>query len=174
MKTNPMKTKRKAKTLRTLGALGLLAAPLFAGAGCVDYKYYEIHVTFDNTTGGFDTNTTQDVELCQVTASGAASDSFPLPPGRCPNKVRDMNGFIVNPFDSGTFQFSTLQSGTVTFKLEAYTGAGRDETCKTGEGSVTVMQTGVQPFRGELKITRIPTGKTCNNSTPLMDASIDL
>jgi hypothetical protein len=149
----------------TLLKLGLAATALL-GAGCNEYKYFDIHVAFDPAM--YDSRDTGLVTLCQVTVSGAASGKFTLPPGLCPNRV---GGAAT---DAGTFEFSTFaDSGTVTFQVDTYTGAGLQPDCITGTGMTPVAVAGPSTIKAEVVIKK--TGKAaCTNTTQPMDASIDL
>jgi hypothetical protein len=158
-------------TTRKLTSLGILAAALLGGAGCSEYKYFDIHVTFDPTM--YDRSTAQEVRDCRVTVSGPASSVFTLPEGNCPNRHSEVDGS--DPLDAGTFEFSSFAtSGTMTFKVETFAGLGLMPNCKAGEGVAAVPVVGMSMIKGEVVIKRTVTPTPCQNVTPPMDASVDL
>lgn len=158
-------------TTRKLTCLGILAAALLGGAGCSEYKYFDIHVTFDPTM--YDISTTQQVRDCRVTVSGPASSVFTLPEGNCPNRHTTVDNS--DPLDAGTFEFSSFAtSGTMTFKVETFAGVGLQANCKSGEGSVAVPVVGMSMITGAVVIHKTVDPAPCQNVTPPMDASVDL
>ncbi len=158
-------------TTRKLTSMGILAAALLGGAGCSEYKYFDIHVTFDPST--YDISTTQEVRDCRVTVSGPASSVFTLPEGNCPNRHTTADGS--DPLDAGTFEFSSFAtSGTMMFKVETFSGLGLKPECKSGEGTASVPVSGMSMIPGLVVIKRTVTPTPCQNVTPPMDASFDL
>jgi hypothetical protein len=160
-------------TTRKLTSLGILAAALLGGAGCSEYKYFDIHISFDPTM--YDISSTREVHDCRVTVSGPASSTFPLPPGNCPNNHSGMGADTSDPLDAGTFEFSSFAtSGTMTFKVETFAGLGFRPECKSGEGVAAVPVVGMSMIKGEVVIHKTVATTPCLNGTPPMDASIDL
>jgi hypothetical protein len=159
-------------TTLKIGSLGILAAALLGGAGCSQYKYFDIHVAFDPSM--YDISTTQLVRDCRVTVSGKASSVFTLPPGVCPNRHTAMDN--TDPLDAGTFEFSSFaDSGSLIFTVETFEGAGLQPQCKSGEGSATVPVVGMSMIKGEVVIKKTTNDvSACDNVTPPMDASVDL
>ncbi|MDB4981597.1 MAG: hypothetical protein JWM82_2349 [Myxococcales bacterium] len=174
MTTMTTMTTRKLTSIGTrAAALGILAAALLGGAGCSEYKYFDIHVTFDPTM--YDISTTQEVRDCRVTVSGPASSVFTLPEGNCPNRHAGTAGDTSDPLDAGTFEFSSFAtSGTMVFKVETFAGVGLMPACKAGEGTASVPVVGMSIIKGEVVIKRTVTPTPCQNVTPPMDASFDL
>jgi hypothetical protein len=158
-------------TTHKLTSLGILAAALLGGAGCSEYKYFDIHVRFDQ--GMYDISTTQLVHDCRVTVSGPASSQFPLPPGNCPNNHTTMDNS--DPLDAGTFEFSSFAtSGIMVFKVETFAGVGFQANCKSGEGTASVPVVGMSMIKGEVVIKKTVDPAPCQHVTTPMDASIDL
>src|SRR5215470_15835118 len=112
---------------------GLLLALPLAGSGCHDFKYVDVAVRFDPTpaqgqTTGFDSASAFTVNICRVNVSGAATDSFVLPEGSCPNRLNKND-----PLNVGTFEYSTFaDSGNITFTLQAFQGNVERADCKLG------------------------------------------
>jgi hypothetical protein len=142
-------------------AFVLAAAPAVLGlSGCNTYKYVDVHVTFDAAT--FSSDSALAITVCKVTVSGADSTSFPLPEGKCPNRVKNQD-----PLDPGVFEYSTFaDSGTLTFHLEAFVGTGQRPECKAGDGSVSIPVTSATTLTGDLKVARATPAATCTNVTP--------
>jgi hypothetical protein len=158
-------------TTRKLTSLGILVAALLGGAGCSEYKYFDIHVRFDPTM--YDISTTQLVHDCRVTVSGPASSVFLLPPGNCPNNHTTADGS--DPLDAGTFEFSSFAtSGTMVFTVETFAAVGLQPKCKSGEGSTPVPVVGMSMINGEVVIKKTVDPAPCQNVTAPMDASVDL
>jgi hypothetical protein len=152
------------RKLGSVGSLGILAAALLGGTGCSEYKYFDIHVAFDRTM--YDIASAQAVSDCQVTVSGKASSTFPLPPGNCPNRHTTMDNS--DPLDAGTFEFSSFaDSGNLIFTVATFAGLGKRPECKSGEGSTTVPVVSASMIKGEVVIKKTGTElSTCNNVTP--------
>ena len=94
---------------RLLLALVLAAASLGA-AGCSEYHYYDIDVTFDTSAGQFaGINEVSTIQVMVMSVSGADSADFQIGP--------NANGLpLVTGADLGVFEYSTFaDSGTLTF-----------------------------------------------------------
>jgi hypothetical protein len=142
---------------RALASLVLLLA---AAAGCKDYKYFDMKVSFDAATG-FDSVSIFRVQRCRVTISGADSDTFLLPAGRCPNMVDK-----TNPFDAGAFEFSSFATGgTMTFTVDAYTDSNETMACKTGEGVTAVPVNSMMTIMSSVLIKMV--GPGCSGAGPV-------
>ncbi|HEX3696843.1 MAG TPA: hypothetical protein VH374_15800 [Polyangia bacterium] len=116
-------------------ALFLLA--VLGAAGCDTYSYFDIHVTL---TDAFDTPTRAMINTCHVFVTGAATSDATL--NKCSPPAAN---------DVGTFDYSTFaSSGTVTFTLKAYSGAG--EVTEIGEGKVSVPIASGSTAKGELTV----------------------
>jgi len=115
-----------------------LALPLlFAGAGCHEFKYFDIHARFDGASG-FDSERAFRVKTCRVTVSGADSGSFIIPDGKCPNRIPGGDAL-----DAGVFEFSSFaESGTMNFRVQAFENIGERPECLLGDGSVSVPVAG--------------------------------
>jgi hypothetical protein len=145
--------------MKMRGLLGALLLPLaLAGAaGCNEYKYYDIHVSFD--PGTLDSSQTGLISSCQVTVSGADSASFRLLKNCPPHNS-------TAPLDVGAFEYSSFaDSGTMNFTVDVYTGMGQKAECKLGTGMTSVKITGETTLTGNLVVAN--TGNApCTNVTP--------
>jgi hypothetical protein len=139
--------RRSGAVLGCLAGLALLA-------GCNTYKYFEIHVTFDPAT--LDSSQTGYISSCWVTVSGADSAQFRLKGNVCPPPASS-----VAPLDVGTFEYSSFaDSGSLTFKLEAFTGVGMQQNCKLAEGTKTVAVTSLTTITDMLLVSKVGTACT--------------
>ena len=140
--------------------LAMATAALLSAAGCSEYKYFDVHVSFDQPMY-FAGDAVQNLTTsCYATVSGAAKGSFPLKNGICPNLTGVGSGL-----DGGTFEFSTFAtSGTITFQVDGYSGLGMDPNCITGTGSTPVTVVGDSMIKAEVVIKK--TGKpACTNGS---------
>jgi hypothetical protein len=115
-------------------ALGI--ALLGGVAGCSSYHYFDIDVKLDTTLGS--NGTSSRIQLCNLTIKnekGGIEDDFPLTRKNASDVLCPVSGSTI-----GTFEYSTFKdSGSLTFTVAAYNMLNSvDETCKMGEGSVTV------------------------------------
>jgi hypothetical protein len=153
---------RMTRALTGLAKLTALALPLLLGAGCNTFKYFDIHVSFDPLT--LDSTQSKLVSVCKVTVSGADSTNFTLKDTVCPNHG------TVAPLEVGVFEYSSFaDSGTMNFKLEAFTGLGEKPECILGTGTAAVAITSATTLTGDLVIKK--TGMACTAVTPPTDGS---
>jgi len=145
-----------ARSRGMLAAAALAIVCALGGAGCNTYKYYNIHVTFDNAGSmPFTTASAFSVQSCVVNVSGADSSQFRLPQGRCPNMTP--GGNVLDP---GVFEFSTFaDSGNLTFTIDAFQDVTETAACKIGHGTVTLPVSATITTAGDLKI--VNTGTSC-------------
>jgi hypothetical protein len=125
----------RAARLFALGAIVLAAGAM---AGCSEYHYYDIDVTFntDPASSGFGPNEVAMIQTAVFSVSGADSGSFPIGPND--------QGLPLAPGFShlGIIEFSTFKdSGTLNFKVEAYDARTLTPDCKVGEGTTSVTAT---------------------------------
>jgi len=147
-----------------LALLGLVLA--LAATGCNTYKYFDIDVSFDpQSTGmGFDSTDVAQISSCRITVSGADSATSDL--RDCPPPPAS-----TAPFEVGQFEYSTFaSSGTMTFTVVTYTGAGQMDACKNGSGTVSIPVSGMTTIAGKLVIEK--TGAGCSGTTPVGDGSM--
>jgi hypothetical protein len=146
---------------RGAAVLGCLSA-LLLGVGCNEYKYVEVPVSFN--PANLDSSQTGYIYQCWITVSGADSTQFRLKDGKCPKKPPG-----VAPLDVGVFEFATFaDSGSLTFKLEAFMAPGMQQNCKLGEGSTTVPLTGATTITAmtPLVVSKVGDPAACSNVTP--------
>lgn len=147
-----------ALVLGLAGAFGLL------GTGCSEYKYFEVHVKFDLNM--FTSATAQDIQFCKVTVSGADSSNFRI--GNCPPPVN-----ALPPLDVGVFTYSSFaDSGTMTFKLDAYTSMNelRPE-CIFGTGMTSIAVSSPMTIMTSLTVGKSG-NPSCSDVTPPTDGGI--
>jgi hypothetical protein len=128
-------------------------------AGCSEYHYYDIDVSFNitppmNFAGASDVST---VQTCVVTVSGADNEEFTFNRDQnCP--PFSMGGSPLSRM--GIFEFaSTADSGQLTFTFRAYVGPAIQE-CQVGQGATTV-DVGPTTATGTLMVNKIADGATC-------------
>ena len=146
---------------RGVAVLGCLSA-LLLSVGCNEFKYIEVPVSFN--PANLDSSQTGYIYQCWITVSGADSAEFRLADGKCPKRPAG-----VAPLDVGTFEYSTFaDSGSLTFKLEAYMAPGMQQNCKLGEGSTTVLLSGATTITATmpLVVSKVGDPSTCSNVTP--------
>jgi hypothetical protein len=111
---------------------------LAAAAGCNEYHYYDLTVSFNQNaaSGGFAANEAGMIGVCVFTVSGEDSGTFRIGPNR--QNLPLQNGSTT----LGVVEFSTFaDSGTLNFKIEAYQGSVTVPACKVGEGTKSIMAT---------------------------------
>jgi hypothetical protein len=117
---------------RLLPALVLAAASVTA-AGCNDFHYYDIDVTFNTAAGQFaGINEVSTIQVMRMLVSGADNADFQIGP--------NANGLpLTTGAHLGVFEFSTFaDSGTLTFVAMAFDDATSNPACKTGQGMKSV------------------------------------
>lgn len=145
------------KLVKRLLAFGFVTGLGLSAAGCDDYRYFDIHVRFDN--GTLPTTKASEVKFCRVTVSGADSAQFRIQ--NCPPPAS-----MLPPGDVGTFTFSTFaDGGTMKFTLDAFTSINEKPECITGSGSAMVAVPGADATAtGEILITKV--GESCASIAP--------
>jgi hypothetical protein len=142
------------------GAIALALLGLASLAGCNNYKYFQIHVTFDPAT--LDSSQTGYISSCQVTVSGSESSSFRLRGDKCPPPSSS-----VAPLDVGTFEYASfVDEGSLTFKVEAFTGIGQTPDCRLAAGMLTVPVTGATTIIPTMPLVVSKVGMACTSVTP--------
>jgi hypothetical protein len=112
-----------------LGALVLLVG----ASGCKEFKYFDIHVSFNPAM--FDVVSVGTIDHCKLFVSGADSGEFLLNNDSCPNRMVN----APDKLNAGTFEYSTFaDSGNLTFTVRAWQGGNETDACKLGEGATTV------------------------------------
>ena len=129
-------------------------------AGCAEYHYYDIAVSF-NTAPPMNFANLNDISMvqtCTVEVTGADAASFTF--GReqnCP----PMSSPTSTSSQMGTFEYSsTADSGQLTFTFRAYFGFAVPE-CLVGEGSKTVT-VGPTTLTDTLVVNRTTAVTACN------------
>jgi hypothetical protein len=143
--------------VKRLLTLGFVTGLGLSAAGCDDYRYFDIHVRFDN--GTLPTTKASEVKFCRVTVSGADSAQFRI--GNCPPPAS-----MLPPGDVGTFTFSSFaDGGTMKFTLDAFTSINERPECITGTGTTMVAVPGADgTARAEIVIAKA--GESCASITP--------
>jgi|KBSMisStandDraft_5_1062788.scaffolds.fasta_scaffold1764757_1 hypothetical protein len=134
---------------RLMPILGLAAAAVTAG--CSEFHYYDITVTFNQnpSTGGYAANETTRIQVAVFSVSGADSGSFRIGP--------NTQGLPLSPGFSnlGVVEFSTFaDSGTLNFKVEAYDSNVTTADCKVGEGTMSLPASGSTTNMGTLTVNK--------------------
>ena len=121
-----------------LVATWIVGLAALAGAGCNDFHYYDITVSFNinQSTGGYPQDEVGNVQTMLFNVSGADSGSFRIGPN-------GMNLPLTGGKTTlGTVEYATFaDSGTLTFTVQAFNSTRTTQDCKTGEGTKAVMAT---------------------------------
>jgi hypothetical protein len=113
---------------RLLALLALLPLALAAQA-CSNYSYIDLDIKLGS---GFNTVTINQIEVCHMFVTGAATDDFQLDAGLC-KTTSPATG------DMGMFEYSTFaDSGSLTFTLKLFEYPESNAACQIGVGSTTV------------------------------------
>lgn len=133
--------------------LGLAAV---TAAGCNDFHYYDITVSFNTNpaTSGFGPNEPAQIQVCLFSVSGADNGSWRIGP--------NAQGLPLAPGGTtlGIVEFSTFaDSGALNFKVEAYNSTSTTPNCKVGEGTTTINATSTPTNDGMLSVNK--TGAGC-------------
>ena len=128
----------------TLGiALLLLALPGLQACG--QTSYFDVAVTIKQVPG-VTVSSLRDIDLCVVSVSGAASDSFSL--GTSTRVLCQQN--MVQSFDLGLFQYGTdADSGMVNFDVKIYM-PNRTTVLGEGMGGAAIKSGGRQTVAVEI------------------------
>jgi hypothetical protein len=105
----------------------LLGACLFIGTGCSEYHYFVVDVTLDTTLNG--NGVRSSIQRCGVKVSNG--DEFRVSYGTsdsCP---------LANQ-TSGTFEYSTKDSGELKFTFSVYDSQSLTQDCEIGRGETTI------------------------------------
>lgn len=138
-----------------LVATWILGLAAVTAAGCNDFHYYDITVTFntDPATSGFGPNEPASIQMCVFSVSGADSISKPIGP--------HTQGLPLPPGGTtlGIIEFSTFaDSGTLNFKIEAYDASSTaSSACKVGEGTKSVMASSASTVMDNLVVNKTGT-----------------
>jgi len=140
-----------------LVATWIVGLAALAGAGCNDFHYYDITVSFNinTTTGGYPQAEVGDVQTILFNVSGADNGSFRIGPNG--NGLPLMGGATT----LGPVEFSTFaDSGTLNFTVQAFNSTRTTQDCKTGEGTKAVMATTASTTMDALMINKTGAGCT--------------
>ena len=140
--------------MRAARLLPMLA--LAVAAGCSEYHYYDIDVSFTIASGQFmGTNEISTIQKCVMTVSGADSASITMGPSQgCP----PMSVAGITPH-LGIVEFATFaDSGQLTFTFSAYDDSTTVDACKTGQGAKTIAVTSATTVTDTLTVDRIAAG----------------
>src|SRR5262245_24944695 len=107
-------------------SLGIVALAAVAAAGCNEFHYYDIDVSFnkDLASGGFAAGEVEKIQVCVMAVSGADSASMRIGP--------NAQGLPMAPGFShlGIVEFSTFaDSGTLTFTMSCYDDTSTVDAC---------------------------------------------
>jgi hypothetical protein len=97
-------------------------------AGCKDFRYYDVDVSFSGFTG---VSTTSTIQTCHVHVTGAETNDFYIV-DQCPPDS-------THPSHMGIFEYSSLaDSGKLTFDMSVFNGIPEGPSCQVGDGSTTI------------------------------------
>ena len=140
-----------------LVATWIVGLAALAGAGCNDFHYYDITVSFNinQSTGGYPQAEVATVQTLLFNVSGADSGSFRIGP----------NGeglpLVAGATNLGTVEYATFaDSGTLTFTVQAFNSTRTTQDCKTGEGTKAVMATSMSTTMDAVMINKTGAGCT--------------
>jgi hypothetical protein len=120
--------------MRGLGLATALA--VLGAAGCSEYRYFDVTVKLDPVTLG--NGVVGGIQRCHATvlnAKGDFVDEFDISDPRNPSSLACPLG---PNRTEGTFEYSTLSSGDLTFKVSVYDNANTTPACEIGNGQVTI------------------------------------
>lgn len=141
---------------RGILAMGILALATSGAAGCSSYHYYDIDVSMSASgTGMFaPVDEISRIQIVVMTVSGADSGQRQFGLG---------NGFPIPPDGHlGVIEYSTfVDSGMLTFKVDAYDADNPQAACKVGEGMLSLPATGNTTNTGMLTVDRLSTATFC-------------
>jgi hypothetical protein len=113
-----------------------IALAVLGLAGCSEYKYFDVTVKLDPATLGNGINSS--IQRCNTTvtnAKGGIEDDFLITDPRTP----DSNTCPLGPGRTeGTFEYSTKDSGSLTFTITVYDSMMTTSNCEIGRGQATV------------------------------------
>jgi hypothetical protein len=140
-----------------LVATWIVGLAALAAAGCNDFHYYDITVSFNinQTTGGYPQTEVASVQTLLFGVSGADSGSFRIGP--------NANGLplVSGATNLGTVEYSTFaDSGTLNFTVQAFNSTRTTQDCKTGEGTKAVMATSASTTTDAVIINKTGAGCT--------------
>ena len=105
-----------------------------AAQACSNYSYVDLDIKLGS---GFNTVTINQIEVCHMFVTGAATDDFSARTRGCarpPARPR---------VDMGMFEYSTFaDSGNLTFTLKLFEYPESNAACEIGVGSTTVTLPG--------------------------------
>jgi hypothetical protein len=116
------------KRARLLSLLALLPLALAAQA-CNSYSYVDLDIKL--APPGFTTTTIGQIEICHMFVTGATTDDFQLDPGLCKTTSPAT-------LDMGMLEYSTFDSGNITFTLKLFQYPESNAACQIGLGTTTV------------------------------------
>lgn len=122
--------------MRRLMLALVLAAASLGAAGCNDFHYYDVDVTFDTSSGQFaGINEISTIQVMVMGVTGADNGDIQIGP--------NANGLpLVTGAHLGVFEFATFaDSGQLTFVIRAFDDATSNPACQTGQGMKTVDAT---------------------------------
>jgi hypothetical protein len=133
----------------------LLASASLGAAGCSEYHYYDVDVTFDTSSGQFaGINEISTIQVMVMGVSGADTGAIQIGP--------NANGLpLVTGSHLGVFEYSTFaDSGQLTFNVRAYDDATSNPDCQTGLGMKTVEASSM--ITNTVMLTVMKTGVGCS------------
>jgi hypothetical protein len=140
--------------MRRLMLALVLAAASLGVAGCNDFHYYDVDVTFDTSSGQFaGINEISTIQVMVMGVTGADNGDIQIGP--------NANGLpLVTGAHLGVFEFATFaDSGQLTFVIRAFDDATSNPSCQTGQGMKTVDATSMTT--NNVMMTVMKTGAGC-------------
>jgi hypothetical protein len=117
--------------------LGLALAFATLGAvGCGEYRYYDVNVILDPVTLG--NGVSGGIQRCHATvtkANGDLEDEFDITDPRTPSSLSCP---LNSSRTSGTFEYSTKSSGSLTFSVSVFDDQRILPACEIGKGQATI------------------------------------
>ena len=131
----------------------LAVAAISAGAaGCNEFHYYDIDVSFVGFSASG--NEVSTIQMVVMTVSGADNGRIDI------SATQNMGLPVTIGTNLGIFEFATFaDSGTLTFSADAYDeNSSANPMCKTGTGSVQVPPTATVTNSAKLNIMKTSDG----------------
>jgi len=116
-----------------------------------------MQIMFDSVT--FTPQDAFRVDRCHVTVSGADSGDFNMVHLDMDRDTCANHTTVGSALMGGKFEWSTFaDSGTLTFKLDAYEKANVDPNCLLGTGTASIKLTAAMTLMGDLPVMKTANG----------------
>ena len=110
-----------------------IALAVVGAAGCSEYRYFDVTVKLDPVTLGNGVN--GGIQRCHAWVTGGAEDDFDITDPRNPTSLACPLG---PNRTEGVFEYSTLSSGDLTFRVSVFDNSNTLPACEIGTGNVTI------------------------------------